>query len=326
MSYNKSVIAKTRLEFSNKQLSAKQNSDRKKTQLYSEIDGLREIDATLAETLASLTIEIARGPQNIDERINALKEKNQALQKKRAELLRSHGYPENYTDIEYECKKCNDTGYIGIDMCDCLKKALAHNTMLESGLAHLLDDQTFESFDLDFYRSNPIVYERMKENFQHIKNYAETFDENSVNLLFAGKTGLGKTHLSTALAKVVIDRGYNVCYESAQNIISDFEQERFGRSYNAPAGESKTDKYYNCDLLIIDDLGTEMVNSFTVSCLYNLLNTRLNKGEKILISTNLSSSELRSKYDERITSRIFGEFSTYGFCGEDVRQQKLKLL
>ena len=165
----------------------------------------------------------------------------------------------------------------------------------------------------------------MSRVFGIVKNYAETFRENGGrNLLFIGKTGLGKTHLSSACAKAVIDRGFDVVYESAQNIFSDFEYERFGRGYNSDAQNEKTARYFDTDLLIIDDLGTEVVNQFTTACLYNIINTRMCSGKGMIINTNLDQNELASKYQDRITSRLFGEFDICLFVGKDVRSQKLR--
>ena len=131
---------------------------------------------------------------------------------------------------------------------------------------------------------------------------------------------MGKTHLSTALAGEIIGRGYDVVFETAQNLFSDFEFERFNRPYNSVADEeNRTEKFFDCDLLIIDDLGTEMSNQFTVSCLYNVINTRLNKGKTMIINTNLTRDELNKRYQDRITSRLFGEFNPIIFYGQDVR-------
>jgi DNA replication protein DnaC len=140
-----------------------------------------------------------------------------------------------------------------------------------------------------------------------------------LQIIYDVMADLGKTHLSSAIAKVVIDNGYDVVYETAQNIFADFEAERFGR---APAGENRTARYFNCDLLIMDDLGTEMQTQFTVPCLYNLLNTRLISEKSMIISTNVRKEELLSKYSDRITSRLFGEFEICVFTGKDIRSQK----
>ncbi len=178
----------------------------------------------------------------------------------------------------------------------------------------------FEAFSLDYYP--PAALDRMRHNLQMLKSFADTFGEGEPKswLLF-GATGLGKTHLSTAVAKTVLDRGYDVVYETAQNFFSDFEAERF-HSYGQDAPAS-TARYFSCDLLILDDLGTELTNQFTVSCLYNLINSRIISGRSTIINTNLPSAELRKRYDDRITSRLLGEYKPLVFRGKDIRSQKL---
>ena len=187
-----------------------------------------------------------------------------------------------------------------------------------SGIGKLIDKQSFENFDLEWYKSNPDHYERMKRNVKIAKNYADNFARHEDNLLLIGSTGTGKTHISTAIAKTIISQGFDVLYDSAQNIISDYETDRFRSGYGQT--EQISEKYVECDLLIIDDLGTEFTNQFSISVLYNLLNTRLNKGLSTIISTNLSAQELASKYEGRIYSRMIGTgYTVLRFEGNDHR-------
>ena len=212
-------------------------------------------------------------------------------------------------------------------MCSCMRTRLIEAGMEASGLGGLLRKQSFENFSLDYYRANPTEYQRMEQNFRNVKQYAESFalkpDVPCESLLFLGGTGLGKTHLSTALARVVIERGYDVFYNSAVGMISDFECRRFG-SAMALGDADNTERYITCDLLILDDLGTEVVNQFTQSSLYYVLNSRLNANRPTVISTNLLAAELRKTYSDRITSRLMGEFRLVPFYGTDIRKQKLK--
>ena len=197
--------------------------------------------------------------------------------------------------------------------------------MEASGLSALMRQQSFENFSLDYYRQSPESYEIMNRNYHTVRRYAEQFSMSEKqlpqSLLFLGGTGLGKTHLSTAVARTVISRGYDVFYNSAVGMISDFECRRFGNGLAQGDGDD-TVRYTECDLLIIDDLGTEVVNQFTLSCLYHVLNTRLNLQKPTLISTNLTSGELRKIYSDRITSRLLGEYLLIPFYGTDVRRQK----
>ena len=163
----------------------------------------------------------------------------------------------------------------------------------------------------------------MRYNYEFLKEYSESFDaKTSSGVLMIGPTGLGKTHLSSALAKRVIERGYDVFYSTAIDLFSDFEYQRFKSGVGEDNG--RIERYFDCDLLIIDDLGTEFINQFTVSTLYNLINSRINRKKPIIINTNLSTKEILQKYTDRITSRLLGEYKILSFVGDDVRKQKLK--
>ena len=252
--------------------------------------------------------------------IAPIRERNRELNEKRREILVKLGYPKDYTDVHYYCGKCSDTGFIGgTKMCSCMRELLVIQNIATSGMGKLIKTQSFDNFSLELYKTDPEVYERMKRNLDVAKKYAESFKgEDSGNLLLIGGTGTGKTHLSSAIAKEVISRGFDVLYDSTQNVITEFENDRFRSGYGPY--EPKGAKYLECDLLILDDLGTEFSNQFTVSCLYNLLNTRLNKGLPTVISTNLGADELASRYEDRIYSRIIGKDSTILFFGgEDHR-------
>lgn len=237
--------------------------------------------------------------------ISAIKERNAKLNERRREIIRSLGYPDDYTEPKYSCSVCSDTGFIdGVRMCSCFRERLITLNIASSGMGNLIEKQSFENFDLDWYKSNDAVYEKMRSNLEEAKRFAESFSGNGENLLIIGSTGTGKTHITTAIAKVVISKGYSVIYDSAENIVSDFEADKFtsGRYQKEPV----SDKYLDCDLLIIDDLGTEFQSQFSLVCLYNLINTRQNKGLSTIISTNLDSKKLAERYDGRIYSRIAG--------------------
>ena len=204
-------------------------------------------------------------------------------------------------------------------MCICLKKAVAAISYKESGLGKALGTQTFDNFNLSYYlKGNDAEgFQYMSHLYNGAKDYAENFDGKG-NLLMLGSTGLGKTHLSSAIAKRIIEKGYTVVYESAQNVFDTFENKKFGKDLDAD-----TDKFNKCDLLIVDDLGTEHITQFTVSVLYNLLNERINNCKAMIISSNLSPDELKTIYKPRIFSRLFGDFKLMNFKGMDIRLQKL---
>ena len=246
--------------------------------------------------------------------ITPIKNRNEELNKKRREIMRSLGYPEDYTEVQYFCRKCSDTGFIGgSKMCSCMRELLVIKNIAASGMGKLIEKQSFDNFSLELYKSDPELYERMKYNLKTARDFAANFSREGGNLLLVGGTGTGKTHLSSAIAREIITHGFDVLYDSTQNIIGDFEADKFKSGYGPY--EPKATKYMECDLLILDDLGTEFTNQFTVSCLYNLLNTRLNRGLSTIISTNLGAEELASRYEDRIYSRIIGRDSTILFFG-----------
>lgn len=278
---------------------------------------MHELGVTLLRTA------VGGGP-NAAERLAALREQNETLQTARGEFLTAHGYPADYSDVHYACERCGDTGYVDTKMCDCMRRALVLAGFESSGLGQLLETQTFENFSLDYYRQKPEQYATMQRNYETLYRYAHAFTSaHCHNIALFGGTGLGKTHLSSAVARVVIERGYDVCYTTAVGLIADYEYDRF-KSGRDEDSAMLLDRYTDCDLLIIDDLGTEVMNQFTVSVLYNLINTRLNRAKSTILSTNLTQKELRDRYWDRITSRIFGEYQPLVFAGVDVRAQKLR--
>ncbi len=328
MGYNRENYRRIKQEYDGKNLRAKDEAAARQRELHQKIPELRQIDAAMQDVGMKVFREALRGKEGLSQRIAALKAENAEMQKARAECLAYHGYPADYTEPHYECEACMDTGFLGTRICACMKKALVLAGFESSGIGELIKTQSFETFSTEYYREDAANFTHMTNVLGYCRSYAADFassgDKISPNLLLCGHTGLGKTHLSTAIAKVVIEGGHDVVYETAQNIMSDFEFERFGRGYG-DSGESTTERYFSCDLLIIDDLGTEMTNQFTVSCLYNIINTRLNRHLPMIINTNLTQAELRKRYADRITSRLLGEFLPLTFAGSDIRAQQLSM-
>lgn len=253
--------------------------------------------------------------------ITPLKERNQALVAARRRLIASLGLPEDYTDVKYTCTVCNDTGFLeNTKACSCFRALLYKENIKSSGMGRLIEEQSFDNFDLSVYAYDANVKAKMENVLKSAKEFACDFAKHKgrKNLLLMGSTGTGKTHVSTSIARVLIEGGYYVLYDSAQNIVSAFENDKFRSGYGPY--EPEADKYLECDLLIIDDLGTEFINQFTVSCLYNLFTTRRNRGLSTIISTNLAPAELASKYEGRIYSRIVGmDYNVLFFDGKDYR-------
>lgn len=325
MGYNQENFKRIRAEYETKALYAQRAADGRRQELQEKIPGLRELDAELS-TFGLRIMKQAMEGGDTKSAIAQLRKENADILARRKQLLLQYGYPEDYCQPHYECNKCHDSGYIGIQMCSCMRRRLIEAGMESSGLASLMKKQSFENFSLDFYRRTPEEYQRMRQNLQTVRSYAEEFSVSDgkapESLLFLGGTGLGKTHLSTAVARTVLERGYDVFYNSAVGMLSDFEDRRFGNSL-AQGNAANTERYTSCDLLILDDLGTEVVNQFTQSSLYYVLNCRLNMGKPTVISTNLGAADLRKTYSDRITSRLMGEFLLIPFYGTDIRKQKL---
>lgn len=323
MGYNAENFKRIADEYSKKNLRATEKAEARLAELHRLFPEVKEIDSVLSRTGLKIFSTAISGEDGLDEQIAALKRSNDELLAARREILISHGYPSDYSDLKYECEKCRDTGYTDGKMCSCMRNRLIVAGYESSGIGKLIDKQNFENFELSYY--NGAEREQMSRVYESVRGFAENFSENTErNLLFIGKTGLGKTHLSSSCAKIVIEHGFDVVYESAQNIFSDFEYERFSRGYNSEDAENRTKRYFETDLLIIDDLGTELVNQFTTACLYNIVNTRMCSGKAMIINTNLGKEELISKYADRITSRLFGEFEICLFVGKDVRSVKLE--
>ena len=249
--------------------------------------------------------------------IAPVRERNQALVARRKRVIAELGFPENYTDVQYTCKECGDTGYVDTRMCSCFRSLLLTENIKSSGMGKLIEKQNFDNFRFDIYDS-PEVAEAMRTSLAVVRDFADNFGKNTdKNFLFIGNTGTGKTHISSAVARRVIEKGYDVLYDSVQNIISAFETDTFRRG-----PESLSAKFLECDLLIVDDLGTEFSTQFTVSCIYNLINTRYNRGLSTIISTNLDPVQLSKQYDDRIYSRLVGNNCTpILFRGTDYRMK-----
>ena len=319
MAYNRDNYVRIKAEYEDKNLAAKNAAEARVAMLSLEHPDIAAIDRELS--LTGVRILKAASSENSASELEELKARITALREKKTALLVGYGYPADYLDVRYECAECSDTGYVGSSMCKCFKRALVMAGYESSGIGALIRRQSFDNFSLDYYAEDKKTLEQMKKNYAVMRSYAQSFDTSTVrNMLIVGGTGVGKTHLTTAMAKEVIDRGFDVLYESAPNIFFELEQERFSRE----GEERKIDRYYSAELLIIDDLGTESITQYSVACLYNILNTRLNKGVSTVINTNLMPDALYKKYTDRIASRLLGEYATLHFVGTDIRMQKLK--
>ena len=281
----------------------------------------QEMIDSVQEALKSVNME----PEEAQKHLIKQRERNLRAQRDIRALLAEHGLPEDYLKTRYTCEKCMDTGSVGTEPCECFTQALQKLAFDEANKNSPLRFSTFEDFKLDYYSD---VYDdtfkcsprqRMEEILEYCKEYAAHFDTDQPSLLLQGETGLGKTHLSLAIAGSAIRRGYKVLYNSAQNIFSGLQKEYFGKGENRGQFESLV---LECDLLILDDLGAEFSTTFTDAALYNIINTRMNMRLPTIISTNLLLPDIEERYSRRISSRLIGEYEYLRFAGADVRPQK----
>ena len=323
MSYRQDHLRLVREEYEKKAMQAEAEAEKRRVELEDAIPEVRALDAALSK-LGPEIFQIAMRGGNIPSAMQELRAKNNALQEKRAALLLKNGFPADYDDPKYDCPVCRDVGFVKGEMCGCMRRRLIEVGMQSSGLSGLMKKQSFENFSLDYYRYDPKIFGEMSRVLAAAKEFAEEFgspNATAKNLLLVGGSGIGKTHISTAIARRVIERGYDVLYNSAVGMLSDFETLRFGTGV-AQGDTSNVARYTECDLLILDDLGTEVVNQFSLSCLYHVVNTRLNQELPTIISTNLPPAEISKIYTDRIASRLFGEYNILLFRGRDIRQQK----
>ena len=287
---------------------------------------LPEVDA-IQRQLSGIGLELSRLfflKQEAPKRLEELKAESKALVAQRAAILTANGYSENAMKPEYICPACEDKGFIGGRMCACHKQLLKDLMRQEVGKFAPLERCNFENFDLNYYDDTPlensiVPRKRAEAIYNRAWNYAKSFQRGSENLLFLGATGVGKTHLSLAIANVVINRGFSVCYGTSQNICDDLRNEMFGRDENIAYTKNQV---LDADLLVLDDLRTEIDNQYNIATLYNVINSRILSGKPTIISTNYDFDELFEKYDQRITSRISGEYKTITLFGTDNRNKR----
>lgn len=322
MAYNRENIQRVKDLLATRRSEAVNTSMRRKAEMEATIPGFQELDAALSQT--GTRIMKAALSHRLDEAtMTTIREDNRLLREKRGDLLRRYGYPADYTDIHYTCETCSDTGYCGINMCSCMRRELIQAGIESAGLSALIKTQSFDTFRLDYYKDKDRTL--MESNVRRLMQFANGFSATtSDSWLFFGATGLGKTHLSTAVASVVIQQGFDVIFDSVQEILAVYEEERFSHGEGIQHQKGRTvEALMDCDLLIMDDLGAEVTNQFTVSSLYSMINTRINRGKSTIINTNLTQGEIRTRYTDRIASRLFGEYIPLLFHGVDVRSQKL---
>ena len=286
--------------------------ERRRRVAYARIPELRQIDAKLAALVGEMASFVLGGGRPAGE----IRDESLALLGRRAELLAENGFAPDWLDGAWACADCQDTGYVEGRMCHCLKELYDRQRTKDLSALLKLGNESFETFDLSYYDGVPGAREQMSLVYEVCREYAENFGPGSVNLLFRGGTGLGKTFLSACIARVVSAKGFSVVYATVVEAMAAYEDQKFR---DDPDAEEKIRRLQTCDLLILDDLGTEMVTEFTKSALYTLINARLLGGKKTIISTNLTAGEMERAYTQQICSRLTGEYQDMPFAGRDIR-------
>ena len=323
MPYSPEIVRRARARLAQAKEDRESENRQHLDEAYARVPRIREIDMLLRSSMAQAARAAFLAGSDGAEQLAQVRQRNLALQRERAELAAAH-FEEGFLDETPICTRCGGTGYLGSAMCECLEELCRQEQKKELTLLSGSRD-SFGQFRLDYYpdRLDPHLGASprtiMEKNFQKCRRYAAAFGPHAENLLFIGGTGLGKTYLSACIARAVTDRGYSVVYESAGTLFTKLERRKYGPTEDILRD---TDRYPACDLLILDDLGTEMTTAFVVSALYTLVNDRLMAGRPMVISTNLNVDELTRRYSPQIASRLHGAFTRLTFVGEDIRVMK----
>ena len=325
MAYKKSVYLKAKAALDARRAASEQMARLRHEEVLRVCPALEDVEREMTACGAEVIRRIAGG-EDCKQNFDTLKAHSLAMQQERARLLKEHGFAADYLDNVYTCPVCQDTGTHGSYYCDCYL-ALVRETAKKEIKAAQLGQCTFETFDLRYY-SDTVDPQLGKSHrqvmaavLQHFKNYAEQFTPRSRGAILLGKTGLGKTHLSLAVVNRLVERGFNVYYDSAAGLLNRLEKQRFSKN---DTDDELEEDIFSSDLLVIDDLGTEFTTSFTTAAIYDVLNTRLNRGLPTFFNSNMTLNEIEERYSQRFTSRVVGNCDIVGFYGKDIRQQKIR--
>ena len=329
MAYDGKLLARARLRLQDIKSENQDEQYRRQAEVYARVPEIQRLDSETREQMTELVrITISR-PADMKEKLAALERENLDCQMRRAELLVENGYSVEYLNDIYSCPDCRDTGVLNGGVCRCLDKLYNRELTKELGVLMQNGSECFERFDLNLYsdrldpRSGVIPRDAMRIVRDAGRKFADNFPNVSSNLLFQGGPGLGKTFLSACIARVVAEKGYSVCYDSAVSALEAFEKQKFSRDPDeADAASARVRRMLDCDLMILDDLGMFFFNDMSFSEIYTLINTRLVNRRKMIISTNCSEEELTKRYSPQIGSRLEGEFLWLHFAGSDIRTRK----
>lgn len=321
MSYDKKVSAAARAELERRRVQAESAAARNLEAFLARCPRAGEIRRQLAANAAAAARTVVSGG-DVRAELEKRKALGLSLHKEYEDLLASCGLTRRDVEPQYTCPDCKDTGFVDGRMCQCHRQ-LRRNMAFRQLSAELpLEKCTFENFSLKYYQGNDRAMGQMSTILRSCRTYAQNFRAKSPSLLFHGGTGLGKTHLSLAIANAVLDKGFGVVYGSVQSFAVALEKERFDRETGED--ESTAGSLKSCDLLILDDLGTEFPSAYANAAIYDVVNARLLAEKPTIISTNLGLPELEKRYSQRFASRIAGNYGMMEFMGKDVRIAKTR--
>lgn len=294
----------------------------RRNEIENSLPEVLNLERAIGKLCIELSISAFKDIKNREEHLENLRKQITELRVQKSELLVSHGYTVDYLDLHYRCPKCKDTGFITRERCSCYKQKLVQIYYRNSELNELLKTNNFDNFSFEYYSSKRSgdEPESPRKNMDKIltksMSFIKEFNSTKENFLFYGSSGTGKTFLSNCIARELLDKGHLVVYRTAEELIRNLKKIKFEND------DALEELLVNCDLLIIDDLGTEQINDFSKTELYNLLNKKLLKEKKMIISTNYTLEDLLKNYSERISSRLLGNFSLCKFYGDDIRIKK----
>jgi len=335
MGLNNSQYNQILREYDAKQFAIKKTIDLRTKEVYKKINGFKELDdKIISNSMKCARLTLTNDDKEVSDAIEKLRNDNTDISMSKMELLIENGFPANYLEPEYECNDCKDTGFIDNKPCRCFTKAAIKQLYSQDLINKAISKENFSTFNYELYPNKPIYrsigkspYDNIISVVEHCQTFIKEFglDYNKKtfkNLLICGDTGVGKTFLTNCIAKELLDKAYSVIYVSSSELFDILAKSSFEKDDNDAL--EKTEYIYDSDLLIIDDLGTELTNSFTSSQLYSCINNRMLKNLSTIISTNLTLDDIHTIYNERISSRLIGEYKGIQIIGNDNRRKTLK--
>ncbi len=328
MAYERSLYLMVESEYEELRRHNQEDLNMRRRAVYRSVPEIESIDREIQSAGLSIISIAVSNPPDLQQRLSSLRDRQKSLQLRRKALLAENGFAEDELMMRYMCDRCQDTGVHGDKACECFNRRLVMKAFEKSNLSQQLRNQSFKTFDYSLYSQeiDPQYgyspYTCITKIVANCMDFINNFERTEKNLLFWGDSGLGKTFLSTCIAKELIKKGFSVIYETTYQIVSLLEDYKFKRTQDIADLKVQTERLYDSDLLILDDLGAEFSTAYTNAALFDILNSRLITNKKTIINTNLNMQELSDRYSERVISRIMGSYQALQFIGEDLRLKK----